>query len=166
MSEKIVLNEESKEFKKIKKEWNRQAREIKNQEELVQFIDHILNDYKHDYGTTVRAISAMILATASMGADLMGITIFQDGIIMWDFILNWMYTDNKTGLKIVDYDNMLYPQYEDRFQKTISKDVWKDLRKEAKHKIKNEGCACERVVRHWQSIVEGVVPFGYEVKDE
>ena len=30
---------------------------------------------------------------------------------MWDFIIDWMYTSNQCGLRIVDYDDMLYPQY-------------------------------------------------------
>ena len=31
---------------------------------------------------------------------------------MWEFIKHWNYTDNKTGMKMVNYDDMLYPQYD------------------------------------------------------
>lgn len=166
MSDKIALNEESNEFRDIQKEWYEQAAKVKNLEELIQFVDHILGDYYHDYGTMVRAISAMIQATAWMGANSLGITGFQAGCVMWDFIHHWMYSDNKAGLKLLNYDNMLYPQYKHIFEKTISKDVWEELQKEASRKLETNDYAHERVIEHWRSIVNGIVPFGYEVKDE
>jgi len=163
MNNKIVLDEESQEFQAIKLEWFKKAGNIKSSEELVKFIDHLLNDYEHDYGTMVRAISAMTLATAYMGAAIEGITGFQAGFVMWDFIRWWQYPDNKTGMRLVNYDNMLYPQYYERFSKTISKATWEKLQEEAKKKLE-EGLGVDEVRKHWQSIIDGVVPFGYEVE--
>lgn len=166
-----ILNEESEEFAKIKAEWFREAKQVKNEEELAKFIHHLLNDYQHDYGTVVRAISAMALAAAWMGAAKEGITGFQASFVLWDFIKNWSYPNNKTGLRIIDYDKMLYPQYEKNFAgKIITKATWELLQKEAKNRLENIPFELStnptKVQAHLQSIVDGVVPFGYEVETE
>ena len=84
---------------------------------------------------------------------------------MWDFVRDWRFSNNKCGLKIVNYDDMLYPQYEYHFQKTISADVWHNLQEQAKQEIENSTYASPRIIEHWQSIVDGKVPFGYTVRD-
>ena len=38
-----------------------------------------------------------------------------------------IFQNNKTGLKILDYDNLLYPQYENSFI-SISSKIWKSLK--------------------------------------
>lgn len=85
---------------------------------------------------------------------------------MWDFIKNWKKVDNKCGLRLIDYDDMLYPQYEEKMDKTISKANWEVLQKEAKKKLETVKEAHPKVIEHWQSIVEGNVPFGYKVVDD
>ena len=134
------------------------------------FMDHVMNDYVHSYGTVCHAVAACGIAAAyaanKMDGARGGLTGFQASFVMWDFIRQWQYSYNKCGLRIVDYDNMLYPQYEDKFQKTITKDVWESLQREAKKSLENSDYAAERVVRHWQSIVNGKVPFGYRVVDK
>lgn len=161
---KIVLDEDDENFPKIKEEWFAKARNIENTKELMAFINHLFNDYSHDYGTVVHAISASVLATAWMGASTEGITGFQASCIMWLFIKNWSYPNNKTGLAIINFDNMLYPQYEKKFSKRITSSIWEALQKEAKNRLETSSDhAHPDVVAHWQSIVDGVVPFGYEV---
>ena len=42
----------------------------------------------------------------------------------------------RVGKELIDYENMLYPQYEDYFTKhTISKYVWENLQKEARTNV-------------------------------
>ena len=84
---------------------------------------------------------------------------------MWDFIRQWMYPNNMCGLKLVNYDNMLYPQDSDHFEKTISSDVWNKIQAQAKELLAETTNAHPVVRAHWQSIVDGQVPFGYVVKD-
>lgn len=164
---KMVLDEEDENFPKIKEEWFTKARNIESTEELKAFIDHLFNDYVHDYGTVVHAISASVLATAWMGSSTQGITGFQAGFIMWDFIKKWSFSTNKTGLKLIDYDKMLYPQYEKKFDKKISSSTWNMLKSEAKKRLEDSPFElATRVRAHLQSIVDGVVPFGYEVEQE
>lgn len=164
MSKKKVTEEMG-----LHKEWYVDA---KNQtlETLPDFIKGLLDDYEHDYGTICHALTAG--AIGSMWAmekhPQGGITGFQAGCIMWEFIRNWNKTSNKTGLKLVDYDNMLYPQYEDKFDKTISKSTWNNLKKEATVQVndKENGKMHEEVWSHMKAISEGVVPFGYTVDED
>lgn len=152
---------------KIHEEWYKEAKKV-TLEKLPGFINHLMNDYRHDYGTICHAMAAGGIATmwAIDKAPQGGITGFQAGCIMWEFIRHWNYSYNKCGLRLVDYDDMLYPQYYDRFQKTISKSVWESLQAEARQHLANNGGAVTAVTAHWKSIVDGEVPFGYTVAEK
>lgn len=189
-------------------------------------------DESLEYGSVCCAIAASALA-AARSADKHkngGITGFQAGAVMWEFIRQWNYSSNKTGLRIIDYDKMLYTHNEDDFtQKTISSHVFKSLQKQAKQKLDEDKESYEQYLKdmeqykidreaylakypdyeknpeqyerlhggtsedwdkyhekerlgfefapdipcyakprhidHWQSIVDGNVPFGYTVDD-
>ena len=217
----------------IQDEWYKET-DTMTMDKLPAFLDHIMNDYNHDYGTICHAITAGGLATmhALNRSDAGGITGFQAGYIMWQFIRKWNYSSNKSGLRIVDYDDFLYPQYDYKFNKTLSPDTWEAIKREAAAKIKESDAEHEKflkdlsqyqvdvaayiskfpdyptnpekyehlscgtwaeweqeaikeksgfefaprkpydgaygnsVYQHWQSIVNGVVPFGYRVSKE
>ena len=140
--------------------------EIKSFEDLVAFLKEV-REYNSDYGGAPRAIAQAALATAQWFADDFGITGFQACCVMWDFIYGLLYTNNECGLKIVDYDDMLYPQYEHKFEKTISPEIWSNIQKQADKKLKdNTKHVHPAVIAHWKSIVNGIVPFGYSVKED
>ena len=134
---KVVLIEGSQEFRDIKKEWLRKARDA-TVETLPVFLKEITESYQHDYGTICHAtaIAAIAAANAVNHSSAGGITGFQAGAVMWGFIKEWNYCGNKTGLRLFDYDDFLYPQYADKFQKVIPKKVWDSIRKEAQSNIK------------------------------
>lgn len=163
---KIVLNEEDESFKELRKKWIDQARQIKTEQQLTRFIHNLLNGYSHDYGTVVRAIGAMAIGAASLGAFIEGITGFQASCVMWEFVREWNYYGNQTGLKLIDYDNMLYPQYASHYEKTLSAYTWEKIQELARKNLEEVDNAHPDVKAHWQSIVDGKVPFGYEVKDD
>ena len=146
------------------KEWFKEAGDMKL-DKLQEFMDRMLNHYNHDYGTIVHAVSACAIAAAWAACDVAGLTGFQAGFVMWDFIREWNHRKNECGMKLVDYDNLLYPQYRERMDKVISKDTWELLQKKAKELLQTEPDAHFRVQMHWQSIVDGDVPFGYKVVD-
>ncbi len=83
---------------------------------------------------------------------------------MWEFIMQWNHSNNKVGLGLVDYGNLLYPQYEHRFKNKISKSMLENLRKEAQALLEDKPYAVDEVVQHWQNIVDGEIPFGFEVE--
>lgn len=153
----------------LEKEWFEQA-EKQTLETLPQFISHIMNDYIHDYGTVCHAISACAIAAAWAASNepgsCGGITGFQAGFVMWDFIKQWLKTDNKCGLRLIDYDSMLYPQYGYKFEKTITPETWERLKLQAIKNLEDIEYAHQDVIAHWQSIADGNIPFGYIVKED
>lgn len=155
----------SREFE-VKEQLEKERKDIESFDELVAFLERVKNTCNTGYGTAPRAIAQAALATAWYLSREFGITGFQANCAMWDFIEGWTYTDNKCGMEIVNYDNMLYPQYDDNFDKTIPKCVFLALQKEAKEKLKENKNARPAVVSHWQSIVDGNVPFGYVVEED
>lgn len=139
-------------------------------DKLVNLLADIRDNYDSGYGEAPRAIAQASLAVADYFAKKFGITCFQAGAVMWDFIRDWNFKNNKCGLKIIDYDDMLYPQYEDKFEKTISKETFAALQDEAKAGLEEsqygKRFAHYAVVAHWKSIVDGKVPFGYSIRKE
>lgn len=159
------IKNESSEFE-VKRELEENRKNIQTLDELFDYLKEISN-YNTGYGIAPRAIAQAALATAWYFSKCFGITGFQSGCVMWDFILDWSISDNKTGLKLVNYDDMLYPQYEYKFDKVITKDIWDSLQKQAKNFIENDSdYAHSAVINHWKSIANGEVPFGYKVVDK
>lgn len=134
-------------------------------EELKNYVKDIEKNYNYDYEVAPRAIAQGALAVAWYLEQEMGITGFQASFVMWDFIIGWQFRYNKCGLKQIDYDEMLYPQYEDKFEKVISENTWKKLQEQADVNLKKNPSAHPEVIEHWKNIVAGNVPFGYKVKE-
>ena len=147
-----------------KKTLENERENIDSFDDLVNYIQNIKDNYNIGYGTAPRAIAQAALATAWYLSRGFGITGFQASCVMWDFIMDWHCPHNKCGLKIVDYDNMLYPQYDYKFQKTISRSTYEALQKAAKENLENHNSAHPNVVEHWKYIADGNVPFGYIVE--
>jgi len=229
----ITLKEDSTEFQTLNNEWKEQAHK-QTLETLPKFLEHLANDYQHDYGTICHASAAAAIAGASAinNSAQGGITRFQAGAVMWSFIKEWEFRSNRTSLRLIDYDNMLYPQYAHQFEKDISRSIWNSIQKAAKNSIDaanedyetyivnlekykedisvfvskypdyytnkvyydplsmgiSEQWEHEKIKRdsgfefapqepykpifkdsklyqHWQSIINGIVPFGFNVKD-
>lgn len=150
----------------LEKEWFEQA-EKQTVDTLPAFIKHVMNDYGHDYGTVCHAIAACALAAVEAANKLPtgGITGFQAGFVMWDFVRKLNYPINKCGLRIIDYDDFLYPQYQHKHDKVISQATWDTIQRQAHKKLKTAHDVNPYVKAHWQSIVDGNVPFGYSVKE-
>ena len=146
------------------KAWFAEARKM-TEEELPDFYARIIHGYNNDYGTACHAVAACALAAAWAACKDIGLTGFQAGFVMWDFIRNWTKTGNVCGLKLVDYDDMLYPQYEYKFEKTVPRDNWEDIKRQAIKNLKESPDAHPEVIKHWNKIANGEVPFGYQIAD-
>ena len=145
--------------------FEKERKNIKSLDDLMNYIQNIRDNYDIGYDTAPRAIAQAALATSYYLADMFGITGFQASCVMWDFIKDWSFRGNKCGLKIVNYDDMLYPQYNHKFQKTIKKDTFEALQKAAENNLKKHQYSSSAVIKHWESIVDGNVPFGYIIED-
>lgn len=148
----------------IHKQWYEEAKKV-TPETIGEFVRHLTEDYAHDYGTICHACAAAAVAAchAVDHSPQGGITGFQAGAIMWEFIEAWNATENGPK-RLVCYQNMLYPQYEDKFQKMITPSTWKYLQEEAQKKIHEASASPvhEDVLAHWKSITAGKIPFGYK----
>lgn len=160
----MYIETESREFE-VKAQLENERKNIKTFDELISFLQRVKDTCNTGYGTAPRAIAQAALATAWYLSSDFGITGFQASFVMWDFVLDWLYCSNECGLKMVNYDDMLYPQYAYKFEKTISKDTFEALQKTAKKNLEEHNGAHPAVIAHWKSIVDGNVPFGYVVKD-
>lgn len=163
MSKKQAITEEDQKHL----EWYEEARGM-TLEKLPEFLRKLSEDYSHDYGTCVHMIAASAIAAAwAMNNTPSGnITGFQASCVMWEFIQRWGGYERKP-LRLLDYSNMLYPQYDHHFDKTISKETWKWLQEKAKENYDERGDGTHpNVVMHWVSIIENKIPFGFSVKEE
>lgn len=150
----------------MRDELREKRKNIKTFDELVEFLKDVEKNYGDGYGEAPRAIAQACLAVAWYLANRYGITGFQAGCVMWDFISDWMYSNNRCGMKIVDYDDMLYPQYSYKFGRTITTSTWNSIREEAKKRLEDSEYAHPDVIAHWKSIVAGRIPFGYVISDD
>lgn len=124
-----------------------------------------MNAYEHDYGTIIHAFAAGMIATcnALLKEPQGGITGFQHSAIGWEVARKMFDLDGPA--KLVKFDNMLYPQYDGMFDKTITPSTFKWLQEKAQENLLNKTSASPKVIQHWQAIASGHVPFGYTIKD-
>lgn len=149
----------------LHKPWYDEAKAM-TPDKLGEFIRKLTQNYEHDYGTICHACAAAAIAAAQAvnHSDQGGITGFQAGCIMWSFVRHWMHIDGP--MRLVKYEDMLYPQYADKFSE-ISKETWEFLQAEAKkHIAESAEHAHPAVISHWQSIVDGAIPFGLRLENE
>ena len=155
----------------LQNEWYERAKKISNEKELTEFINELTTKYEHDYGTICHAIAAAAIGAAWCvdRSPQGGITGFQAGAIMWQFIQVWNSggSYNKNPLRLLDYGDLLYPQYEYKF-KAINADTWKWVREQANELLKsnNKEKVDRAVWLHWDSIRRGIIPFGLTVEEE
>lgn len=129
-----------------------------------QFARRLLDDYYHDYGSICHAMGATILAAGYAFDQEAGITGFQSGAVLWDFVREWMHKKD-TPLRFLDYSDMLYPQYSGKFH-SIDAGTFEWLQNAAREKLANANSEFlhPETKRHWELIVAGVVPFGYYIE--
>lgn len=152
---------------KPQEEWFKKAKQIKSIDEFAAFAKDLLIDTEHDYGTICHAIGALAVAAGWLGSHMHGITGFQARFVMWDFVRQWQYEHNECGLRIIDFDNMLFPQYENRFEKRIDAKQFAKMQEIAAKKLQGDlSHVHPDVMKHWKSIVDGVVPFGFKLTHE
>lgn len=151
----------------VERSWHEKAVKIKNTEELKSFLDYLM-DQNHDYSSVAEAFISGLRATmrAMDSHKNGGITGFQMGFILSQFMAAEQSIHGPWQIR--RFENMLYPQYENHFAKTISRETWLWLQVEAVKLLSRDNLASVSpvVTDHWNKIVSGVVPFGYEVRED
>lgn len=154
----------SEDDKDIIDSWYKRASEV-TPETFGDFINELLHGYDLDYGAKIHAAAACTIAMFNACDDIFGFSGFQSSASIMQVLYKMNYRCNKTGIRVIDYDEMLYPQYKDKFR-SIPQNTWEALRKRADELIaESEWIADPSVLHHWMSISSGIVPFGYYISD-
>ena len=162
---RITLNEVR--DRNIWEGWIKEAKNCRLDDgSLQKFLDHLKNDYLHDYGTSAKATAAAAFATANAFALYEGLTGFQWSCVAMCVLGQMCFPYNKLGFTVIDYDDLLYPQYEYRFAELkISAERAEKLRQEAKARIsKSGGVAHPDVMEWWQKLANGQFPEWLKVE--
>lgn len=145
--------------------WYKQAKSVTTLT-LPEFVRHLTKDYIHDYDTVAHAVTAAGLAAMLAVVKEWPISAPQANFIMWTFIYQWMYPNNKCGLAMLNYDNLLFPQCEKQFTKVIPREVFYKVQDMAKEVLKNKEDITPEEEQHLRDIISGNVPFGFEIMED
>ncbi len=151
-------------WKEIRAGWYARAKAPEMSLETLPAFLKELAEFEHDYNTICYALAAGAVATcwALDRSPQGGITGFQGGAVMWEFMEAWNGVKAPAWLR--KGEDMLYPQYEHKFT-CISNDTWQWLKDEATKKLAEpHDMVASSVVAHWKSIQAGNVPFGFKVE--
>ncbi len=119
------------------------------------------SDYEND---CINVAKAGLAAMYTMARE-QGITGFQASMALMTLIREWEFSNNKTGFRLVNFDDFLYPQYSEKMR-SIPKSVWTSMQKEAENNLRCYPDSHPNVLKHWAYITEGVVPFGYTISED
>lgn len=125
----------------------------KTRRELDAYI-HGLVDRQHDYGTCVYAMSMAAVAAYNYVAHQLGVTGFQASCADLDILKRTR--GMKYGFRLVDYENLLYPQYADKIHGywDLVAEQRDHLRVEAKRLLAEGGQVAPEVRRHWEFLAQ------------
>ena len=120
----------------------------KTKEELMEYVDSLV-ERGHEYGTCPYAMSMAAVATFYYVSHKLGATGAQAGWADLDFLKRTRGYD--CGFRIIDYSNLLYPQYLDdehfpSHQRLLIENI-PTLSKKAKEILKKGGGMSENVKR-------------------
>lgn len=127
-------------------------------DEDLALIVETLSERTHDYGTCVYAMSIAAEAAFNLIAHKLGVTGFQASCADMDVLRRTRRL--KDGFQILNYNDLLYPQYEHNFSECSwaallhkNKD---SLREKAKSLLTESPNAHPDVLVHWQRLAEAV----------
>jgi len=139
---------------------NYEVPRIESLDDLKKFITE-MEQNGQSYDTAPYAVALASYATFLYMAGRLGISGFQASWADMQFLKR---TRNmKDGFRILDYSELLYPQYEDKFNLTMDKLIGENIEHlkskaiELLEKNKNDDgtySAHEEVVTHWKRIAE------------
>lgn len=133
----------------------------KTAEELMEYIES-LSKVPQDYGTAVYVMSMAATAAFYYASHIVGATGFQASCSDMDILRRTRHMEGP--FKIVDYADMLYPQYTEKFLASITRDTADWLQKEAKKKLAKADNVHPKVMQHWQRLAANEFPI--EVKTD
>jgi hypothetical protein len=144
--------------------WLDRAKAVSTEDELAALVRDVLAE-PQDYGTCVYSTAACALAGATLASKKLGITGFQAGCVMWEFVQRWLHIEGPA--RLVRYHDMLYPQNAEKFVREIDSETAEYLKTEARKVLAGDAEFMHPAVKeHLERVAEGWVPFGFAVKPE
>lgn len=133
-------------------------RKCESVEELSQYLKDLINFKKHDYNTTGYAITKALLATEMLIAHELGTSGAQHGYAQIAYATE--SRGSKSGCAIIDFDNLMYPQYDllDKIKGWIEEHKKSDyfidiVKQKIKDDDKSDFKAHPNVRDHWERLV-------------
>ena len=160
----IKLVETSDEFKEIEKGWYKEVDTLTTQAKFNRFVKKLTSGYEHDFGTSLRALACIVNATIRFYGG--GLTNMQASYLMWQIIRTTFGKKDKLGLKLIEFEWLLYPQLLYRFDTIINDETHQKLIELAKEKIVANPKASEEVIEHWKKIMTGWLPDFVKLEKE
>ena len=145
-----------------------EAKNVKTPAELAAFVEKVSNE-PHDYGTIIYACcAAMHAAFHTVNASPNGgITGFQAGCLMWEMVRQYGMFGKEGLLRIQDFSNLMYPQYDEKFGARISREWADKLKETAAAKLRElPSSGSSKVRQRMQEIADGRLPEFVSVSDE
>lgn len=151
----------------LHKEWYIKAKAIEDLDQLKIFLSDLMFNYEHDYGTIIHAVAAGAIATIhaiNRGSPFGGISGFQAGAIALQIWCEFLHVEGP--FRVVEYHDMLFPQYKNKFDKTMTYETFSWLKEKAQKFLENPESLHPKVKKHLKTIVNGKVPFGFKLSKE
>jgi hypothetical protein len=160
-----VLDEEKDE--ELIESWYEKAAEVEDFEGFQKFVERLLGRYSHTPGTTPAAYVAIALAALKLadGSEQGNINSDQWTKVMWGLVQVLTGTKGEP-LRLMRYADLMYPGGLQGYLK-IPAPVFDWMKNTAMVSIVDPATKGmeEAVVRHWEEIAKGQVPFGMTIEN-
>ena len=136
-----------------------------NAQELTSYIEKVKEKYNTSYNDAVYGPALAAIAAFNYTASQMGLSGFQASYSEMLFLEK--LRNIKHGFKILNFDNLLYPQYLKDFNlsaETLIRKNLDELKKAAKEELNRSPYAAQEVRDHWIYITE--IPDSERIEDD
>jgi hypothetical protein len=136
-----------------------------NVQDLTSYIEEVKEKYNTSYNDAVYGPALAAIAAFNYTASQMGLSGFQASYSEMLFLEK--LRNIKHGFKILNFDNLLYPQYLHDFDlsaETLIRKNLDELKKAAKEELNSSPNAAQEVRDHWTYITE--IPDSERIEDD
>lgn len=144
---------------------------IKTFDGVANLVLDFLEKYEHGVDTLPHVVAVAAVAAATVVANSpQGQAVGMDKSVMAHNLATWKFIGEFGGfdegpMRLLQYGQMLYPQTEKKFEKTIDKATMGWLEEKAKEALESGREIAPKVRMHLECISVGIPPFGYAIEE-